>query len=87
MLYANKDLDAKAIVSHAASSETGMPGTLLMGLIEDKTGPLQCLARWKGLTDLENSLEPLWKVFEKLPSSHAPSRSQGYSMHFSKNVT
>lgn len=64
--YADDSLDLKAILSHVLASETGMPVSRLLSLVEQE-GKLYVLVRWKGLADSEDKIEPLTRVYEDVP--------------------
>ena len=61
------DLDAAAIMSHVLSSETGMPVARLLRLV-DQDGNLYVVVRWKGMSESENTMEPLSRIFEDVPA-------------------
>lgn len=73
--YREYSLNTTAIMHHVLASETGITVALLMR-VEDTADGINDLVRWKGLTDSEDSLEPLERVFEdvhemvKRPLSH-----------------
>lgn len=64
--YTDESLDADAILSHVLASETGMPVSRLLRLIE-QDNQLFVLVRWKGLENSEDTLEPLLRVYEDVP--------------------
>jgi hypothetical protein len=64
--YSDRSLDATAIMSHVLSSETGMPVARLMRLVDSPDG-LEVQGRWRGLPDVEDTLEPIGRVFEDVP--------------------
>lgn len=55
-------LDKEKIMSHVISSETGMPLSQLLKLVDKKKGP-HFLVRSKGLENSEDSLEPLAQIY------------------------
>lgn len=64
--YADNSLDTTAIISHVLASETGMPVSRLLQLVEDN-GSLFVSVRWKGLSSTEDTVEPLQRVYEDVP--------------------
>lgn len=64
--YTDSSLDEKVILSHVLSSETGMPVSRLLKLV-DHNGDLHVLVRWKGLSKDDDTLEPLFRVYEDVP--------------------
>lgn len=64
--YAYESLDTNAILSHVFSSEKGMPVSPLLQLVEEN-GSLFESVRWKELSALEDTFEPLQRVYENLP--------------------
>lgn len=64
--YADRALDARAIMPHVVSFETGMPAGHLAKLPKDD-GDLIVQARLKALNDFEIFLELLRQVSEDLP--------------------
>lgn len=64
--YSDDSLDTTAILSHVLSSETGMPVSRLLRLV-DQDGKLLVAVRWKGLGASEDTLEPLKRVYEDVP--------------------
>lgn len=56
-------LDEKAITSHVLSSETGMPVSRLLRLVEDG-GQLKVLVRCKGFNESETTEKPLAQLNE-----------------------
>ena len=64
--YRDRSLNAQVIMSHVLSSETWMPVTRLMKLIEEPNG-LMVQVCWKGLPASEDTLEPLARVAEDVP--------------------
>lgn len=65
--YSDDGLDEKEIMSHVLSSETGMPLSRLLRLVE-QDGDLFVLVRWKGLSSSDDTPEPLSRVFEDVPA-------------------
>ena len=65
--YRDSDLDAEAIMSHVLSSETGMPVARLLRLL-DQDGGIYVVVRWKGLSESEDTLEPLSRGFDDVPA-------------------
>jgi hypothetical protein len=65
-LYSDRSLDTTAIMSHVLSSEIGMPVARLMRLMDSPDG-LQVQVRWRGLADVEDTLEPIGRVVEDVP--------------------
>lgn len=53
-------------MSHALSSETGIPVSRLLRLIEEE-GRLFLTVRWKGLKQADDTEEPLLRVYEDVP--------------------
>ena len=51
---------------HVLLSETGIPVARLLRL-EDKPEGLMVAVRWKGLTNSEDTLEPLDRVYKDVP--------------------
>lgn len=64
--YHDASLDKTAIMSHVLSSETGMEVQRLMPIVETDDG-LKVQARWKGLTNADDTLEPLQEIHEDVP--------------------
>lgn len=64
--YSDDALDTTALMSHVLSSETGMPVSRLLRLVQKDT-ELFVSVRWKGLSPSENTLEPLLRVYEDVP--------------------
>lgn len=64
--YHDASLNTTAILSHVLSSETGMPVSRLLKLIE-QDGELFVSVRWKGLSPEEDTMEPLKRVYEDVP--------------------
>ena len=64
--YKDSSLDKEAIMPHVLSSETGMPVSRLLRLLDTEDG-IKVLVRWKGLPDTEDSAEPLQNVYEDVP--------------------
>lgn len=64
--YADNSLDTRVILSHVLASETGMPVSRLMKLVDD-SGKLYIQVRWKGLSPSDDTLEPLKRVYEDVP--------------------
>ena len=64
--YSDSSLDSSAILSHIISSETGMPVSRLMALVETPDG-LKVIVRWKGLPNSQDSAEPLQHVHKDVP--------------------
>ena len=64
--YRDDDIDTDVIMSHVLHSEIGMSVSRLMGLQEDPDG-LKVIVRWKGLSNSEDSAEPLKNVYEDVP--------------------
>lgn len=64
--YADADLDKEAIMSHVLSSETGMPVSRLLRIVEQDR-KLYNWVRWKGLTTNDDTMEPLECVYEDVP--------------------
>lgn len=64
--YSDSSLNRTAIMSHVISSETDMPVARLMKLVETESG-LQVQVRWKGLTNADDTLEPLCHVYKDVP--------------------
>lgn len=64
--YHDASLDQNGIMSDVVSSETGMPVSRLLNLVETK----ECLlvhVRWKGLGKEEDTLEPLDRIYKDMP--------------------
>ena len=61
--YRDSLLNQEVIFSHVLSSETGMPVTRLLRLVDTEDG-LKVIIRWKGLQNSEDTEEPLERVFE-----------------------
>lgn len=61
--YLDDQMDTEAIIPHVLSSQTGMPVSRLMQLIDDLDGS-KVLVRWKGLPTTEDSLEPINRVYQ-----------------------
>jgi len=64
--YHDHSLGTDVIMSHVLSSETGMPVSRLLRLIDDPNG-LMVQVRWRGLPDSEDTLEPISRVYEDVP--------------------
>ena len=64
--YRDSSLDAPAIIPHVLQSETGMPVARLMSLLDTADG-IQVHIRRKGISADEDTLEPLARVYEKVP--------------------
>lgn len=64
--YADDSLDARVILSHVLASETGMPVSRLIKLVDDD-GTLCVQVRWKGLSPSDDTLEPISRVHEDVP--------------------
>lgn len=64
--YADDSLDTRVILSHVLASETGMPVSRLMKLV-DENGTVFVHVRWKGLTPTDDTLEPVARVHEDVP--------------------
>lgn len=64
--YHDQSLDTTAIISHVPSSETGMPVTRLLRLV-DQDGRIFVTVRWKGLSKDDDTLEPLYHVQKDVP--------------------
>lgn len=64
--YSDSAFDSTAIMSHVMHSETGMPVARLMKFVECPDG-IKVQVRWKGLSPLEDTLEPLQNVYEDVP--------------------
>ena len=56
--YRDSSLDTCAILPHVLSSGTGMPVARLMKLVKDADG-LKILVRWKGISNSDDTLEPI----------------------------
>lgn len=67
-LFRDSDIDETAIMSHVLQSETGMVVSRLLGLEDTAENGLQVRVRWKGLGQDEDSLEPLSRVAEDVPT-------------------
>lgn len=65
--FSDSSLDAKVILLHVISSETGMPASRLLRLQEDDDGQLCVVVRWKGLTTNDDTMEPINRVYEDVP--------------------
>lgn len=64
--YHAASLNTTSLLSHALSSETGMPVSRLLKLI-DQDGELFVVVRWKVLSPKEDTMEPLKRVYEDVP--------------------
>ena len=64
--YRDSSLNTTTIMSHVLSSETGMPVARLMRLVDTEEG-LKVLVRWKGLSNNDDTLEPVTKIYEDVP--------------------
>lgn len=64
--YSDQSLDTTAILSHVLASETGMPVSRLLRLVEED-GKFFVIVRWKGLSASEDTIEPLQRVYEDVP--------------------
>lgn len=64
--YSDASLDTQVILSHVLSSETRMPVSRLLKLL-DVDGKLFVNVRWKGLGKSEDTMEPLQRVYEDVP--------------------
>lgn len=62
-MFRDSAIDENAILSHVIHSETGMVVHRLMGLEETSSG-LFVRIHWKGLSDSEDTLEPVSRVYE-----------------------
>lgn len=58
--------DREAIMAHVLTSETGMEVQRLMGLLENKEGPM-ALVRWRGLSESDDAFQPSKTVYEDVP--------------------
>lgn len=64
--YHEPSLNQKLIMDHVLSSEIGMPVSRLFRLIESE-GKIKVLMRWNGLSNNDETMEPLAQVYEYVP--------------------
>lgn len=64
--YADDSLDKQVIVSHVFASETGVPVSRLMKLV-DENGTVNLHVRWKVFSPSDDTLESLIRVYEDDP--------------------
>lgn len=64
--YTDSDLNTEAIMTHVLSSETGMVVSRLMKLVET-SDDLMVQVYWKGLSDNDDTIEPISKINEEVP--------------------
>lgn len=65
--YHDPSLDTEAIMSHAISSETGMPVQRLMQLVDTDDG-IMVQVRWRGLPPSGDTFEPLAAIYDDVPT-------------------
>lgn len=53
-------------MSHVVASETGMAVQRLMRLVDTQDG-MMVQVRWRGVTNSDDTLKPLQKLFEDVP--------------------